>query len=114
MRDDGGRLLDILEAIENVEKYASRGIDEYLRDELIQVWILHHIQIVGEAAANLSKPLRERYPDIPWPEIAAMRNVLVHQYFGIDIQEVWDTVTADLPVLKAQVRGILIDLAEIG
>jgi uncharacterized protein with HEPN domain len=107
MRDDPERLQDILGAIESIEKYTSKGFDVYSGDELIQVWILHHIQIIGEAAANLSPAIAEQYPDIPWPDIVAMRNVLVHQYFGVDLQEVWDTVSTDLPILKAQIRTIL-------
>jgi len=112
MRDDTERLRDILEAIENIEKYASKGHQAYVADELIRVWIVHHIQIIGEAAAKLSSSLLERYPDVSWPDIVAMRNVLVHQYFGIDLQEVWDTVTTDLPVLKSEVESILTELEE--
>jgi len=77
-----------------------------MEDELIQVWIIHHIQIVGEAAGKISASIQERNPDIPWHDIGAMRNILVHHYFGIDLQEVWNTVTIDLPVLKSHVRGI--------
>jgi uncharacterized protein with HEPN domain len=77
MRDDRERLRDIVGAIESVEKYASRGFEIYFRDELIQVWIVQHIQIVGEAAANLSVELRDWHADIPWSDIVAMRNVLV-------------------------------------
>lgn len=111
MRDDLERLEDILEAIESIEKYASKGFDAYCADELVRIWVLHHIQVIGEAAANLSKTITDRYPGVPWPDIVAMRNVLVHQYFGVDLQEVWDTVTTDLPVLKSQVQTILEGLA---
>lgn len=110
MRDDPERLRDILDSMNRIAKYASRGFEAYSKDELIQVWIVHHIQIIGEAAANLSPGLRDNYPEVPWHNIVAMRNVLVHQYFGIDIQEVWDTVVTDLPTLKAQVETILNDL----
>jgi uncharacterized protein with HEPN domain len=112
MRDDRTRLLDILEAIENVEKYLSRGHDAFVNDELIRVWIVHHIQNIGEAAANLSIDFREQYAQVPWARIIAMRNILVHQYFGIDWQEVWDTAVQDLPPLKTQIQSILDELAE--
>jgi uncharacterized protein with HEPN domain len=78
MRDDRERLLDIHEAIENVRKYAARGKDAFRNDELIQTWILHHIQILGEAAARISDEFQERHPDIPWFKIVGMRNILVH------------------------------------
>jgi uncharacterized protein with HEPN domain len=107
MRDDSERLQDVLAAIENIEKYTVQGFDAYFGDELIQVWIVHHIQIIGEAAARLSPEIRNQYPDIPWPDIVAMRNVLVHQYFGVDLQEIWDTVTTDLPMLKKEIQTIL-------
>ncbi len=93
MRDDRERLLDILEAIERIQKYAARGKDVFFKDDLIQVWVIHHIQIIGEATANLSKDLQDNHPQIPWPDIVSMRNVLVHQYFGVDLNQIWDTVT---------------------
>jgi len=107
MRDDRERLLDIKEAMENVQKYASRGKDAFKNDELIQTWILHHIQILGEAAARLSDEFQERNPDIPWFKIIGMRNVLIHDYFGIDIEAVWSVVENDLPVLYDQIIRLL-------
>ena len=84
MRDDGERLRDILEAIERIEKYQERGSKAFHSDELVQTWIVHHLQIVGEAVNKLSDELRKRHPEIPWPEIVAMRNVLVHDYFTVE------------------------------
>jgi len=107
MRDDRERLLDIKEAIENVQKYASRGRDAFRSDELIQTWILHHIQILGEAATRLSDEFQEQHHDIPWFKIIGMRNILVHDYFGIDIEAVWSVVENDLPVLYDQIIRLL-------
>jgi len=107
MRDDRERLLDIIEAIENVQKYASQGRDVFRNDELIQTWILHHIQILGEAAARLSNEFQEQHPDIPWFKIIGMRNILVHDYFGIDIEAVWSVVENDIPVLYNQIKRLL-------
>jgi len=107
MRTDRDRLLDIREAVEKIEKYVEKGREKFFDDELIQIWIMYHIQIIGEAAANLSPALCKRYPEIPWPDIVAMRNVLVHQYFGIDLVQVWDTVTIDLPKLNSDINAIL-------
>jgi uncharacterized protein with HEPN domain len=83
MRDYNERLLDILEAIENIEKYASRGHEAFEHDELIQTWIVHHLQIIGEAASSFPDNFRERYPEVPWSKIIGMRNILVHNYFGL-------------------------------
>lgn len=107
MRDQRERLLDILEAIEKTEKYAARGKSEFERDELVQIWTLHHLQIVGEAARALESDLRETLPEIPWIQIIGMRNVLVHQYFEIDTEIVWSVVEKDLPSLKKQVQVLL-------
>ena len=109
MRSDKELLLDILEAIGKIERYASKGKEVLFEDELIQTWIVYHFQIIGEAANHLSDSLQEEHPDIPWPDIVAMRNVLVHQYFGIDLEQIWDTTNIDLPVLKANVEKILKD-----
>lgn len=107
MRDDRERLLDIREAIENIQKYAARGKDAFNEDELIQTWILHHIQILGEAAARISDEFQEHHPDIPWFKIVGMRNILVHGYFKIDVNAVWLVVENDLPALYDQIKRIL-------
>ena len=107
MRRDRQRLEDILEAIERIEKYASGGRAIFDRDELVQTWVLHHLQIIGEAVRGLSDEIRSAHPDIPWAQIAAMRNILVHDYFGIDLDEVWAAVVRDLPQLKAKITAAL-------
>jgi uncharacterized protein with HEPN domain len=74
---------------------------------LIRVWCLHHISIIGECAARLSADLKERYPSIPWRDIAAMRNAIVHGYFQVDWDEVWVVVERDLPVLEREIQGVV-------
>ena len=106
MRDDRARIQDMLEAIEKIERYAARGRDAFLSDELLQVWVIHHLQIVGEAAARLSPALWERHAELPWADIVALRNVVVHEYFGIDLSEIWDTVQRDVPELKRNLLAI--------
>jgi uncharacterized protein with HEPN domain len=106
VRDDRLLLSDLLEAIQRIEKYASEGRERFESDELIQTWIVHHLQILGEAARGLSADLRAREPDVPWPQIIAMRNILVHAYFGIDLETVWSTVEKDLPRLKNRIEAL--------
>jgi len=112
MRDDRGRLLDILEAIENINRRAAADRDDFIGDEMLHVWVIHHIQIIGEAASNLSPQLRDRYPAVPWADIISMRNILVHQYFGVDPVQVWDTVAEDLPKLGKEIETVLRELEE--
>lgn len=107
MRDDRERLLDIQEAIERIDKYAGRGRAAFEGDELIQTWMLHHLQIIGEAARALSAEFKRQHPAIAWPRIAGMRNILVHQYFSVDAALVWAVVESDLPVIKQQVAALL-------
>ena len=107
MRDDREWLLDILEAIERIEKYSSRGKQAFEEDELIQSWIVHHLQIIGEALRSISEDFRREHNDIPWKETIGMRNILVHRYFELDADLVWKAVTRDLPDLKEKVREAL-------
>jgi len=107
---DSDRLEDILEAIEQIEKYAIKGRNIFDSEELIQTWIIHHIQIIGEATRRLSEQIRSSYPDIPWSAIIGMRHILVHDYFGVDLEEVWSTAEKDIPNLKAKIKAILKDL----
>src|SRR3970040_1911160 len=100
MRDPAERLRDILDAIANIERYAVRGRQAFESDELIQNWFVRHLQIIGEAAYAIPKELRDQRSDIPWNEIIGMRHILVHDYFVIDIDIVWDAVDRDLPDLK--------------
>jgi uncharacterized protein with HEPN domain len=111
VRDDLERIRDILDAIQKVEKYAAQGKDKFHKSELIQVWVIHHIQIIGEAASKVSEELKAQSPEIPWPEIIAMRNILVHDYFGVDEEEVWSAVKDDLPALKKAISKLAKKLA---
>ena len=104
MRSDRERLEDIREAIERILKYTARGKTVFKKDELIQTWVVHHLQIIGEAAARVSEDFKKKTPRIPWREIAAMRNIIVHEYFGIDVEEVWAAAKRDLPALKKQIQ----------
>lgn len=107
MRDPKERLRDILDAIANVERYAARGRRAFETDELIQNWFVRHLQIIGEAAYALPRELRDREPDIPWTKIMGMRHILVHDYFAVDTDVVWDAVERDLPDLKVKIEAIL-------
>ncbi len=112
MRDEKELLLDILDAIEKIEKYSTKGEDAFYADELVQVWIIHYAQIIGEAASKISPSFRKLHSEIEWAQITAMRNVLVHQYFGIDLMEVWDTAIRDIPILKAKIIEILEEISK--
>ena len=106
MRDDGECLRDILEAVERIERYAAGGTTALENNELIQTWVLHHLQIIGEASGRLSESLRDQHPEVEWPKIIGMRNILVHHYFEIDLDVVKAAVEKDLPLLKTRIRAL--------
>lgn len=110
MRDDRERLLDILDAVRQIEKYSIHGEEAFRSDELIQNWMTRHIQVIGEAARSLSQEFRERTPGVPWSDIIGMRHVLVHHYFRIDLHRVWQVVSNDLPQLKEMILSLIEEL----
>ena len=96
----GGQTAEIVSGFEHL-------LEAFEQDELIQTWVLYHLQVIGEAARALSPEFTAQHAEIPWPRIVGMRNILVHNYFGIDVEIVWSVVERDLPQLKQQVEAIL-------
>lgn len=81
MRDDTERLLDILEAIERIERYSVQGEEAFRENELIQNWMTRNIQVIGEAARSISQNVKDQNSQVPWSKVIGMRHVLVHDYF---------------------------------
>jgi uncharacterized protein with HEPN domain len=76
------------DAISKIGGRITNSVDTFLRDEMLQVWVIHHLQVIGEAARGLSPLLRDGHPEVPWPKIIALRNILVHEYFGLNMHQV--------------------------
>ena len=72
--------------------------------------IIRNLEIIGEAVINISDDLKQNYPDVAWKEIRGMRNFVTHQYFGIELNEIWSTVIHDIPLLKKQIQQIIEDI----
>ena len=106
MRNDADRVSDILEAIAKIGGRTTDSFEAFQGDEMLQVWVIHHLQVIGEAARGVSQSLKDRYPDVPWPQIVALRNILVHEYFGLNMRQVWTMAKKDLPRLEGQVQQI--------
>ena len=101
------RVHDILDAIDRIGSYVE-GMDyeDFLTDRKTQDAVTRNIEIIGEAARALPEDFKERHADVPWSEIVAMRNVIVHQYFGILPEVVWDVIKSELPTLRSQIAGL--------
>ncbi|MGI8687399.1 MAG: HepT-like ribonuclease domain-containing protein [Thermomicrobiales bacterium] len=107
MRSDQERLNDIRAAVEQIEKYTVTGRSAFDGNGLIRSWVLHRLMIIGEAARGLSAEFRAAHAEVEWWQMIAMRNFLIHAYFGVDPDEVWATVERDVPVLKRAVATLI-------
>lgn len=106
-RDDAVYLEHIRDSCHRIKSYL-RGVNEegFLESELIQDAVVRQVQVIGEAVKRLSGEFREANPGIPWSDIAGMRDKLVHDYMGIDLEAVWETARTDIPTLRAQLEGL--------
>jgi uncharacterized protein with HEPN domain len=107
MRRITERLQDILDAIDAIDRYTQQGKTIFETQELIQVWVVHHCEIIGEAVNALPPELLTQFPEIPWGQITGLRNRLIHEYFRIDPEIVWSITQDDLPPLRRVVSRML-------
>jgi uncharacterized protein with HEPN domain len=105
---DSVYLHHILAAVERIETY-SKGVSyrDFIQTEIIQDGVVRQLEIIGEAARNLSADLCRNHPEVPWSEIIGLRNRIAHAYYNVDLGVVWDIIQEDLPSLKRDVALIL-------
>ncbi len=106
-KDERVFLSDILESIEAVEEY-SKGINkkEFFENKQIQDAVMRRLEIIGEAAKNISKEFRIKHSAIQWQKIAGLRDILIHFYHGVNLERVWVVINDDLPDLKKKIKEI--------
>jgi uncharacterized protein with HEPN domain len=107
VKDDSLYLRHILEAIDRVQAYTAGGPDAFRGDLKTQDAVVRNLQIIGEAAKKVSKETRTAHPDVPWREMTGMRDRVVHDYFGVSLDIVWDVVQNHLPSLREKVLRAL-------
>ncbi len=107
MRNPRTRIEDMLRAIANIEQHTQGGLAAFERDEVLQIYMVHHLVIIGEAVARLPRDFVAIHPEIPWDSIRGMRNILVHDYFRVDTTVVWQVIENNLPTLKGQLTDLL-------
>jgi uncharacterized protein with HEPN domain len=110
MKDNIVFLQHILESIAAIEGYV-KGVSKknFLSSLQLQDAILRRLEVIGEAAKNLPSSFKEKHQNLPWRKIEGMRNFIIHEYFGVDLELVWNTIKKDIPVLKQKASAILAD-----
>jgi uncharacterized protein with HEPN domain len=107
VKDDRVFIHHILESIELINEYVKDvNMKEFLLSTQTQDSVIRRLEIIGEATKKISMSFRERYPDIPWKLMAGMRDILIHEYFGVDSVLVWNTIKNDLPMLEETLKDI--------
>lgn len=106
-------LRHILDSIKEIEEFTSglKSREEFLQKKVVSEAVIRKIEIIGEAVINIPSDVKDNYLNIPWKEIAGMRDKLIHNYFEVDLNRVWITVKKDLPFLKKEIEKIVKKLA---
>ena len=108
MKKEGITFIEhILECIKLIEEYLKdKSREDFLTSVQLQDSVIRRIEIIGEAVKNIPNDVKDKYPDIPWKKIAGMRDILIHEYFGIDLELTWEVIIKDIPHLKKKMLEI--------
>lgn len=110
-RDYSDFVQDILDTINDVENFIDgMNFEEFIKDKKTVYSVVRAIEIIGEATKNVPELIRTKYPDVPWKKMAGMRDRLVHGYFGVDLEILWETAKEDVPRLKNLISKVIEDL----
>ena len=115
MRSESGdtiRIKHILDAISEIESYLQTSdYSEFLQNSMMRFACIKQMEIIGEASNHISTELKKRFTNIEWSQIVGMRNIFVHEYFGIDTKVAWDIIKDDIPGLKEKIKAVLVSLS---
>jgi len=108
-RDYGLFLEDILQAINKIESYTLHlTFQDFRNNDLVIDAVIRNFEVIGEAANNIPARMRTKHPSVEWSEAIGFRNVLIHNYFGIDVESVWETIHKNLPLLKRHIQEMIL------
>jgi len=113
MKDPRVYLAQILERVDRILNFTATGKEAFLSSPLIQDGVIRNFEVIGEAAKRVPDDFRRNHPSIPWKGLAALRDVLIHQYEGVNLEEVWRIVEFDLPLLRRGIAAILPPLDQL-
>jgi uncharacterized protein with HEPN domain len=106
LRDDHAYLSHIVDAIDKVAAYISVGEEEFPENTMVQDAVIRNLEIIGEAVRHLSPALKASHQEIPWRRISGMRDKLIHQYFGVKLEVVWETAVTVLPDFRSRISNL--------
>lgn len=110
MKDDRIYLIHIWECIQRIESYSIEGRSAFLESTMMQDAIIRNFEIIGEATKHLSLEMRQSHPEIQWRGLAGFRDVLVHNYMGVDLDEIWNIIENELPQINSSLKAVLVEL----
>lgn len=106
-------LQDVLKSIKKIQRYIQgKSYNEFIKDDLLIDGVIRNLEVIGEAIKNIPVSLRKMYPSVKWKKIAGLRDILIHEYFGIDYELLWDVIENEIPSLHKQIEEILRDLKD--
>lgn len=108
MSRDTAYLSHIMDAIAKIETYVAVGYDEFMGESHWQDSVIRQLEIIGEATKQLSDNIRAKHPEIPWRKMAGLRDVLIHNYMGVDLSTVWELTQKDLPKVKKLISKLIV------
>jgi len=104
----------MLHAADRILEHTDEGRERFVGDEMLQVWVVHHLEVIGEAAARVDDEVKQAHPEVDWIAAAHTRNRLVHGYFDVNLELIWATVARDIPRLRDQIAAILNGMSGAG
>jgi len=106
-------LAQILERIDRISRFTASGRDAFFADPMVQDAVIRNLEVIGEAAKRIPDDYRQTHPSLPWRSLAALRDVLIHQYEGVSLPEVWQVVEAHLPPVRSSIAALLPPLDQL-